>query len=188
MVELFEFSAQDLEDRFVDHYKLALSYANAITEEFGVQITISQRRLYLTIISAYEDIARYKNYHLDDPFHQKSDAVKRASYLTKWICRFKPLNVGEGPLEGMSNIEIDKTLIVNELFALHLAAVHLSVDVRCDFIISEQKGYEIAYEMMFRHLSEDFVFARIPDSPRLCHRRNRYSPTILSNDKDLMKT
>jgi hypothetical protein len=43
-------------------------------------------------------------------------------------------------------MNIDKTVIVNELFALHLAAVHLSPDVGRDFILTENKGYEIAYE------------------------------------------
>jgi hypothetical protein len=166
MADLFEFTPAELEDRFVDHFKLARDYADAIGQEFNVSIGISKRRLYLTIISAYEDIARYKNYHLDDPFHQKSDAIKRASYLTKWICRFKPLVVQEGTLDDIASANIDKTLIVNELFALHLAAVHLSVDAKRNFIISEIKSYEIAYEMMFRHLSEDsylLVFQMIMD-------------------------
>ena len=166
MAERFEFSAELLEDRFVDHFKLARDYAIGIGAEFGVQIEVSKRRLYLTTVSAYEDIARYKNYHLDDPISQKSDAIKRASYLTKWICRFKPLYVAGDTSDDLPSVNIDKTLIVNELFALHLAAVHLSVDTGKNFIISEEKSYEIAYEMMFRHLSEDsylLIFQMIRD-------------------------
>jgi hypothetical protein len=156
MAERFEFSLDELRTRFVDHWNLAETYCHEIGQEFGVKAEISVRRLYLTIITTYEDIARYKNFHLDDPFTQKSDAIKRASYLAKWLCRFKPLYVGEGSSENeIDSVEFDKTVIVNELFALHLAAIHLSVDVGRDFVIADEKAYEIAYEMMFRHLSED---------------------------------
>ena len=94
---------------------------------------------------------------MDNAQQQKSDAVKRVSYLAKWLCRFKPLHVIEsdtGDIE-LDNISVDKTTLINELFALYIATVHLSVDVRRDFVIGPEKAYEIAYEMLYRHLSED---------------------------------
>jgi hypothetical protein len=127
----------------------------------------SERRLYLTIISAYKDIERYKNFHLDDPFRQRSDAIKRSAYLAKWLCRFKPITVADtGDSSDLSNVDVDKATLVNELFALHLACVHISVDIAKDFVISDEKAYEIAYEMLFRNLSEDsylLVFQMLRD-------------------------
>lgn len=167
MAERFEFTPEQLEDRFADHYALAQSYVEALKSEFNVDARVSERRLYLTIISAYKDIERYKNFHLDDPFRQRSDAIKRAAYLAKWLCRFKPITVMDaGELSDLTNTDVDKATLVNELFALHLASVHISVDIQKDFVIAEEKAYEIAYEMLFRNLNEDsylLVFQMIRD-------------------------
>jgi len=80
MAERFEFTPADLEDRFLDHYALAQSYVEALNKSLVSRRILSERRLYLTIISAYKDIERYKNFHLDDPFLQRSDAIKRSAY------------------------------------------------------------------------------------------------------------
>lgn len=168
MAERFEFSDALLQERFVDHWGLADKYRQRLEKEFDIKTELSVRRLYLTIISAYKDIERYKNFHQDDPHTQRSDAVKRASYLAKWLCRLKPLSICESD-DGkfdLFNTAIDKTTLINELFALFLATVHLSVDVKRDFLIGPDKAYEIAYEMLFRHLSEDsymLVFQMLVD-------------------------
>ena len=169
MAERFEFSSEEIEQRFVDHWALADEYRGRLETEFSVKTDLQVRRLYLAIVSAYKDIERYKNFHMTDPFKQKSDAVKRASYLAKWLCRFKPLSVVEENSAGnfdALDANVDKTTLINELFALHLAAVHLSVDIKRDFVIGSDKAYEIAYEMLFRHINEDsfiLVFQLIVD-------------------------
>lgn len=168
MAERFEFTPAALEDRFADHYALAQSYVETFNADFEVEAQISARRLYLTIISAYKDIERYKNFHLDDPFQQRSDGIKRAAYLAKWLCRFKPIMVSDDSSD-LSNPNVDKAMLVNELFALHLAVVHISIDVERDFVISDEKAHEIAYEMLFRNLNEDsylLVFQMLRDHIR----------------------
>jgi len=158
MPELFEFTPEELKNRFVDHWSVAEEYAAVIAQQFNVEIDLHVRKLYLAVISAYKDIERYKNFHLTDPLNQKSDAVKRTAYLAKWISRFKPLQVREVDAVGelsFEDIATDDATIVNELFAIYLASVHLSVDVKKDFVISDEKAQELAYEMLFRQLNED---------------------------------
>jgi len=169
MAERFEFSSEEIELRFVDHWALADQYRHRLESEFNVKTDLQTRRLYLAIVSAYKDIERYKNFHLVDPFAQKSDAIKRVAYLSKWICRFKPLSVIEdSSAEGYdaTNANVDKITLINELFALQVAAIHLSVHVGRDFVIGPEKAYEIAYEMLFRQVNEDsfmLVFQMIID-------------------------
>lgn len=84
----FLFPTHILEGRFIDLWKWAESYVEAFNRRFGTTVEINLRKLYMAVISAYDDIARFKNYHFEDPEKKKSDGIKRAAYLTKWICRF----------------------------------------------------------------------------------------------------
>ena len=158
MPEKFEFSKEVIESRYLDHWYLAENFQEQTEENFSIQTTVDSRRLFASIYSAYEDIARYKNYHLTNPAKQKSDAVKRTAFLTKWICRFKPILVEGGSCsveELREKTQIDCGLLVNELFALYVTTVNLSVQIGRDFALTEEKQYDIAYDLLFRHINED---------------------------------
>ena len=170
MAEKFEFDPEVYETRFKDHWALAEHFQEAFEKTFSVKIGIDHRRLYIAIISAYDDIARYKTFHLENPEEEKSDAIKRAAYLTKWICRFKPLQVNEGAdfsSEIISDKNIDYTILVNELFAIHVATTHLSVHAGRDFVLTPDKEYELVYDLLFRNISEDalmIIYQTLADS------------------------
>ena len=89
------FTEQDLEKRFSDIYAIAIEFCEVFGKEFGDEFgalpKVDPGRLYLTVMSAFDDIARYKTYHLKNPQIQKSSAIKRAAFLTKWILHFSPL-------------------------------------------------------------------------------------------------
>jgi hypothetical protein len=84
------FTSEQIEGRFLDLRDLADRFARAYSEKAGVALELDESCLYLIVISTYDDIARYKFYHLSNPYEERSDAIKRAAYLTKWITRFKP--------------------------------------------------------------------------------------------------
>ena len=158
MAELFEFAPEVIRARFIDHWVLADDFLEGLELEYGIKTGLDVRRLYLVIVSCYKDIERFKNFHLNDPFSQKSDAIKRASYLSKWFCRFKPIYVVGSEaniLDQLGDIGIDKSTLVNEMFAIYVASIHLSSDIKRPFLIGAEKGHELAYEMLYRHLSED---------------------------------
>jgi hypothetical protein len=70
------FSSEDLEGRFVDLWDIAERFQRAYLEKNRLLVSIDEERLYLIVISTYDDIARYKSYHLSNPYEERSDAHK----------------------------------------------------------------------------------------------------------------
>jgi hypothetical protein len=135
---------------------------------------VNPRRLRLAIASAYKDIARYKNFHQDDPWTERLDCVKRSSYLVKWIVQVKPVTVTgpDGDTQDIENVELDEIEIINELFAIHIYELHLSDEIDKNIALSDDKLFELAYDLIYRHVSVDgwiAVFQLIKDccSPKI---------------------
>jgi hypothetical protein len=156
----FEFPKEQIQQRIVDHWEFADDFREAFLDVQNVdpnenQIVVSQRRMAMATESAYQDIARYKNYHQKDPSNTKLDSVKRSAYLAKWMCRFKPLMVvsaiGSDP--DIRDKNIDELELVNEFFCLYLFEVHLSQEVGFDIALSDRKGAELAYDLLYRGIS-----------------------------------
>lgn len=176
--KLFTFSKTTIRRHFVDHWSFAEHFLGGLltldqrtdNKFANASITIDPRKLFLTIESAYQDIARYKNYHQVDPFHQKLDAVKRSAFLIKWIVRFKPITVSSKDEERLlDDINLDTLEVLNELFALYVCEVHLSNEVARDISFSVDKKFELAYDLIYRQISSDGWIAIFQMVKDCCH-------------------
>ena len=112
--------------------------------------------------SAMDDIWRFKVYHLED--HKKlSDAIKRAAYFAKWIVRLRPVyfdRVGYDMDPTQTVSPTDKSLMANELFAMHMAQVMISEHLEADYIHIAPPLLAIwLYDLRYRTMSEDALMS-----------------------------
>lgn len=112
--------------------------------------------------STMDDIWRYKVYHLRDP-DKRSDAVKRAAYFTKWIVRFRPIYV-KRPLTADAFAATfdkkDKTLLINEAFAVSVALTSIATDVGIPRVtLAPRVHADLLYDLHYRRISEDALIA-----------------------------
>lgn len=169
MTDKFEFDPEVYQQRFLDHWFLFDKFIDDFTTRFPGQFDLNARRFYLVIVSAYKDIERYKNFHLEAPSRAYSDEIKRSAYLVKWICKIKPIlpvipeeadrydhtNGDPAVVEYYGNDEFDQSELVNEFFAVFIAFVHLSEKIGRDFLPDEDKEYDIVYDLVYRRIDED---------------------------------
>lgn len=112
--------------------------------------------------SAMDDIWRFKSYHLRDP-NKRSDAVKRAAFLTKWIIRFRPIYYArilsaDDPAAAFD--KKDTTLLVNEGFAVHISLTTLATEVGVEKILLDPDFYaNFLYDLHYRNYPEDALLA-----------------------------
>ena len=154
---IFEYSEEDIKNRFVDHWCFAENFIDAYLsdEDFIVEVKLNVRRLYLSISSAYQDIARYKNYHQNNPWDEKLDYTKRCAYFMKWIPRFKPIQIFYKDEADINNWSIDELEFLNELFSIYLFELHLSDEIGRDVALSEKKIKDLTYDLLYRNISVD---------------------------------
>jgi hypothetical protein len=150
------FSDEELEDRFLNLYKTAEKYRVGLEGKLGVRLVTDPRLIYLTTISAFDDIERYKAYHLEKPYRDRSDAVKRSAFLTKWIVKIGPyqtvFNDGDDPRDI-------KPALANILFALAVSTVNICIDCKKDFKLSELTAHELCYDLLYRSVNEDALLS-----------------------------
>ena len=153
------FTEQDLKKRFSDIYAIAVRFCEVFGDEFceecGAPPKVDPGRLYLTVTSAFDDIARYKTYHLKNPSIQKSSAIKRAAFLTKWILHFSPLVCDVDALKELEINELGEHVLINTYFALHLAFTNIQDHSGSDFALSSAHYYELVYDLTYRGLSAE---------------------------------
>jgi hypothetical protein len=144
---------QDREERFSDLCVMAQALAEVWsgTPRF-VKVTIDERLLYSVVVSAMDDIERYKQYHLADPISMKSDAVKRAAYMTHWLRRYRPLHV---QYDANRPLNDDPSFLINENYCLLVACSYLSHDIGINISFPESKTYEIVYDLLYREITPD---------------------------------
>jgi hypothetical protein len=123
----------------------------------GVKLRFDPAILYIVLVSTYDDIARYKNYHFENPVLQKSDAIKRAAFYTKWLTHFRPFYVSRPRSTGGEDIDQkDSTVIVNEEFSIGWALANLSVDLDIQKLnVSLEEWERMLYDLKFRMLSAE---------------------------------
>ena len=78
--EVFEFSEEDIALRIADIWQLAEDFIDGFLQDENfprphANLIINKRLLLLATESAYQDIARYKNYHQKDPKNDKLDCA-----------------------------------------------------------------------------------------------------------------
>lgn len=165
----FRYTKEEIRDHFIGCWDLAEDFIEEIVRKKpvgdAVKIVVSPRRLYLAVESAYQDIARYKNYHQSDPFREKLDCTKRCAFLLKWIPRLKPIQVipGSPSFTGvedqgfvqLSDNSYDDLELLNELFALFLFEINLTAEIKLEVAISEEKLRQLAYDLLYRDISRN---------------------------------
>lgn len=160
--KLFAYSREEIDARVVDHWEFADDFIEGFLGDEknprkDANVIVSQRRLYLAIESAYQDIARYKNFHQTDPENDYLDCVKRCAYLVKWIIKFKPIVlIGEDGVDAATeNESIDDLELLNELFSMYLFELHLSEEIDLNIAFSDEKLQELSYDLLYRQISVD---------------------------------
>lgn len=150
------FSDSELENRFLNLYKTAEMYRKGLEGRLGIRLQIDPRLLYLATISAFDDIERYKAYHLEKPYTDRSDAVKRSAFLTKWISRIGPFQTiyqeGDDPRDIRS-------ALANILFSITVSTIHISIDCNRTFKLSALSAHELSYDLLYRRVNEDALLA-----------------------------
>lgn len=161
-VELRLFTKSQLEERYLDLYQAASRHCDRYNREAGDGIAISfdEATLLRVVWSAYDDIARYKLYHLADGLDDKSDAVKRAAYLAKWIVRLRPIVIA-GPKGGLSPeaMKSSDSMLANEHFALRMGLNVLLAEGVPDFELTDEAHFHLLYDFGYRELSGDALVA-----------------------------
>ncbi|TPN82576.1 hypothetical protein FJ987_16540 [Mesorhizobium sp. CU2] len=179
----FRYTQEEILEYLISYWDLAEDFIEEIVNKKFVgdeiKIVVSPRRLYLAVESAYQDIARYKNYHQTDPFRKKLDCTKRCAFLLKWIPRLKPIQVipdspsftgvNDQGFTQLSDKSHDDLELLNELFALYLFEINLSAEIKLDVGISEQKLRQLAYDLLYRDISRNGWIAILQLFKDCCH-------------------
>lgn len=159
------FSDQDIEDRFVDLFKAAMLFGVRFRERYGIVLELDPRILYIATVSAYDDIARYKAYHLEKPYRDRSDAVKRSAFLTKWLSKIGPFQTSvdlQHELEQLKKGEfsaISKPALANILFSIMVSMGHISIDCEKRTWLTPYAEYHLSYDLLYRRINEDALLA-----------------------------
>ncbi len=121
-----------------------------------IPLRVNPRALFLAIKSAYDDIYRYKAYHLNDPRNKLSNAVKRAAYVCKWVNKLKPIQPAVQPdCPTAENYDDITSELVNGAFSLALARTYIIPESGKIFYYSKHYMQEFQYDLLYRNLGDD---------------------------------
>lgn len=121
---------------------------------------INPKLVFDVIVSTYIDIARHKEFHFDDPRAKKSDAVKRAAYFTKWIVRFRPIQILSKESVSDPNPDNEAPLLLNELLAMEWSICCIAQDASLSNLMLKRKARtNLLYDLHFRDLNVDGLLA-----------------------------
>lgn len=151
-----------LKKRFEEHWAYATDFVEKYNNKHSCQLAVDSSALFLAMKSAYDDVERYKKYHHENPQVQKSNSVKRAAYLVKWVVRCVPIRstrIGSDNPASLPAVEY----LANTIFAIGLIRKHLEAEIRTPFAFSDKKVFKLAYDLMFRELSGDALLAMVQD-------------------------
>ena len=151
----FLFDEATIKERFEDFYDVANRFCDEYNNDQEVKVEIDPSLLYLAVVAIYDDVARYKAYHLSNPVKQKADPIKRAAYAAKWLMHFSPLIFPKmGHISGGGKAENADTL-ANAMFALHFAMVNLRLHSGENFQLQTEMHFELIYDLLYRGLTTD---------------------------------
>lgn len=149
------FTEAEIKERFEDFYDLACGFCDDYNDRQTVKAEIDPSLLYLCVVSIYDDISRYKEYHLTDPKKQRSNSIKRAAYGAKWITHFSPVIFPQmGHETGQAGVENGDAL-ANAVFALHFALTNVEIEAEASFQLSNEYYYQLVYDLTYRGLTAD---------------------------------
>ena len=149
------FDEETIKARYEDFYDIADQFCVEYNEGQGVKVEIDPSLLYLAVVAIYDDVARYKAYHLKNPVKQKANPVKRAAFAVKWLMHFSPLVFPQmGHVTGQASPENGDTL-ANAMFAMHFALMNLRVHTGANFSLKRDTHFELIYDLLYRGLTTD---------------------------------
>lgn len=149
------FSDDQVQGRFLDFFDMAQNFCEKYNLNQEITAEIDPSKLYLVVVATYDDIARYKLYHLVNPSQKRASAIKRAAYATKWIMRFNPIIFpANGHLTGLNKTE-DYDTLANAMFAIHFSQTCLRKFTGKFFTIDREKSYTLMYDLLYRSISSD---------------------------------
>lgn len=160
------FTDQEIEDRFLHLFQAALLFKERFQNKYEIELELDPRMLYVATISAYDDIERYKAYHLEKPYRDRSDAVKRSAYLTKWLAKIGPFQTSvdlKHELQQLSKGEfsvVSKPALANILFAIMVSMGHISNDCNRRTWLTSYAEYHLSYDLLYRRINEDALLAK----------------------------
>lgn len=150
-----------IRSRFAELLVVASRYANAFTERFEDELHVDPRLMMIAVRSAYRDIERYKLYHLDKPYSDLSDCVKRAAYITKWIAKVKPLQLS-ATLDKDDSVAIDviastpaRASMANVMFAITCSLKYFECELGINPKLDQKVFHEAVYDLTFREINID---------------------------------
>lgn len=159
------FTAEEIENRFFDLFRAAELFKQKFLDAYGIEIEMDPRLLYVATISAYDDIERYKAYHLEKPYRDRSDAVKRSAFLTKWISKLSPFQTRFDFDDIGTKIENDtldldvRPALANVLFSIMVSMGHISIDCKKRTWLSADAEFHLSYDLLYRRVNEDALLA-----------------------------
>lgn len=151
-----------IRDRYIEHFTYAMDFAERFNKEHGCDVAVDADALYVAVTSAYDDIERYKQYHLEKPITQKSNCVKRAAYLVKWINRFKPLRVRQITTDSGASPNL-LPFLANIYYSFTIARSHLETESKKSFHFTNGQIHKMAYDLSFREVGGDSLLALFQD-------------------------
>lgn len=161
-------SREQLQERYAGLEYAALKFistydgGNSASEESrSYRLTLNRPLLLLVARSAYDDIYRYKNYHLGSDSGLKSDSVKRAAYVAKWVVRHRPIQIEQEDPEIDEEKLNSSSVLANQYFATALARAYLEGETKKTFQFSEKFLLEINYDLTYRDISADHLLSVI---------------------------
>jgi hypothetical protein len=143
-----------LREHYADHFAWGEVYVNRLNARYDTRLFVNPSALYIAVKSAYDDIERYKLYHQDNPIDQKSNSVKRVSYLTKWIVKSRPIQY-----EPHYDLKNAVPFIANAGYALSLSRAHISAEIKKEFHFTLDKESEFIYDLTYREITGDGLLA-----------------------------
>jgi hypothetical protein len=149
-------------NNFVEFIDELLREARSDARQNGYKATFhaNPKLVYDTVISTYTDIARHKTFHFDNPRDAKSDAVKRAAYFTKWIIRFRPIQVVLKETLSDPLQENEAPMFLNEYLAIEWAIGCIAIDAGLSGLkLRNEARTNLLYDLHFRELGEDGLLA-----------------------------
>ena len=127
---------------------------NDFVKTLGDGFHVDNRLLVMAINSAYQDIDRYKEYHLSDI--GLANSVKRSAYLCKWLCKLKPIYEHSDRSRPEAGDNDDCTVVLaNGVFALTTAQSFIASDLERVFYYTPKYLDEFQYDLLYRDLGQD---------------------------------
>lgn len=168
----FLFDEATIKERYEHLYDIACTFCDKFNEGQQVHAEIDPSLLYLSVVSIYDDIARYKAYHLTNPYQQKSNPIKRAAFSVKWLMHFSPIIFPSmGHVSGGARPE-DSDVLANAIFAMHFALTNVQEHAEAPFNLKDDAFFEILYDLLYRSLGSDALMLYFHTICELARNRN----------------